>query len=59
MAILGGLTPMVAVYTIERSQYDLSPALFADGSGCRFPCCHPWSKRNLQNLTVEHHCSVG
>ena len=26
MAVLGGLTPMVAVYTIERSQYDLSPA---------------------------------
>jgi MHS family proline/betaine transporter-like MFS transporter len=26
MAILGGLTPMVAVYTITRSQYDLSPA---------------------------------
>jgi MHS family proline/betaine transporter-like MFS transporter len=26
MAILGGLTPMVAVYTIKRSQYDLSPA---------------------------------
>jgi len=26
MAILGGLTPMVAVYTIKRSHYDLSPA---------------------------------
>jgi MFS transporter, MHS family, proline/betaine transporter len=26
MAILGGLTPMVAVYTVRRSQYDLSPA---------------------------------
>ena len=26
MAVLGGLTPMVAVYTIKRSQYDLSPA---------------------------------
>ena len=26
MAVLGGLTPMVAVYTIQRSQYDLSPA---------------------------------
>ena len=26
MAVLGGLTPMVAVYTIERSRYDLSPA---------------------------------
>jgi MFS transporter, MHS family, proline/betaine transporter len=26
MAILGGLTPMVAVYTIKRSQYDLFPA---------------------------------
>ena len=26
MAILGGLTPMIAVYTIKRSQYDLSPA---------------------------------
>jgi MHS family proline/betaine transporter-like MFS transporter len=26
MAIVGGLTPMVAVYTIKRSQYDLSPA---------------------------------
>ena len=26
MAILGGLTPVVAVYTIERSQNDLSPA---------------------------------
>ena len=26
LAILGGLTPMVAVYTINRSQYDLSPA---------------------------------
>ena len=26
MAILGGLTPMIAVYTIQRSQYDLSPA---------------------------------
>jgi MHS family proline/betaine transporter-like MFS transporter len=26
MAILGGLTPLVAVYTIKRSQYDLSPA---------------------------------
>ena len=26
MAMLGGLTPMVAVYTIKRSQYDLSPA---------------------------------
>jgi MHS family proline/betaine transporter-like MFS transporter len=26
MAVLGGLTPIVAVYTIKRSQYDLSPA---------------------------------
>jgi MHS family proline/betaine transporter-like MFS transporter len=26
VAILGGLTPMVAVYTVKRSQYDLSPA---------------------------------
>jgi MHS family proline/betaine transporter-like MFS transporter len=26
MAVLGGLTPVVAVYTIQRSQYDLSPA---------------------------------
>jgi MFS transporter, MHS family, proline/betaine transporter len=26
MAILGGLTPMVAVYSITRSQYDLFPA---------------------------------
>lgn len=26
LAILGGLTPMVAVYTIHRSHYDLSPA---------------------------------
>jgi hypothetical protein len=26
MAFLGGLTPLVAVYTIHRSQYDLSPA---------------------------------
>jgi MHS family proline/betaine transporter-like MFS transporter len=26
MAILGGLTPVVAVYTIKRSEYDLSPA---------------------------------
>jgi MHS family proline/betaine transporter-like MFS transporter len=26
MAVLGGMTPMVAVYTIHRSQYDLSPA---------------------------------
>ena len=26
MAILGGLTPMVAIYTIKRSHYDLSPA---------------------------------
>jgi MHS family proline/betaine transporter-like MFS transporter len=26
MAVLGGMTPMVAVYTIQRSQYDLSPA---------------------------------
>jgi len=26
MAVLGGLTPVVAVYTISRSQYDLSPA---------------------------------
>jgi len=26
MAILGGSTPMVAVYTINRSHYDLSPA---------------------------------
>src|SRR5215467_5530573 len=26
MAVLGGLTPMIAVYTIKRSQYDLSPA---------------------------------
>lgn len=26
MAFLGGMTPMVAVYTIQRSQYDLSPA---------------------------------
>jgi MFS transporter, MHS family, proline/betaine transporter len=26
MAVLGGLTPMVAVYTVKRSQYDLSPA---------------------------------
>jgi len=26
MAVLGGLTPIVAVYTITRSQYDLSPA---------------------------------
>jgi hypothetical protein len=25
MAIFGGLTPMVAVYTIKRSRYDLSP----------------------------------
>jgi hypothetical protein len=26
MAILGGLTPMVAVYAIKRSRYDLPPA---------------------------------
>jgi MHS family proline/betaine transporter-like MFS transporter len=26
MAFLGGLSPLVAVYTIKRSQYDLSPA---------------------------------
>jgi MHS family proline/betaine transporter-like MFS transporter len=26
MAVLGGMTPIVAVYTIQRSQYDLSPA---------------------------------
>jgi MHS family proline/betaine transporter-like MFS transporter len=26
MAVLGGLTPMIAVYTIKHSQYDLSPA---------------------------------
>ena len=26
MAFLGGVTPLVAVYTIQRSQYDLSPA---------------------------------
>jgi len=26
MAFLGGVTPVVAVYTIQRSQYDLSPA---------------------------------
>jgi MHS family proline/betaine transporter-like MFS transporter len=26
MAVLGGLTPMIAVYTIARSHYDLSPA---------------------------------
>jgi MFS transporter, MHS family, proline/betaine transporter len=26
MAVLGGLTPMIAVYTITRSHYDLSPA---------------------------------
>jgi MHS family proline/betaine transporter-like MFS transporter len=26
MAVLGGMTPVVAVYTIQRSQYDLSPA---------------------------------
>jgi MHS family proline/betaine transporter-like MFS transporter len=26
MAFLGGMTPMVAVYTIQRSQNDLSPA---------------------------------
>jgi MHS family proline/betaine transporter-like MFS transporter len=26
LAILGGLTPLVAVYTINRSRYDLSPA---------------------------------
>jgi MHS family proline/betaine transporter-like MFS transporter len=26
MGVLGGLTPMVAVYTIKRRQYDLSPA---------------------------------
>jgi MFS transporter, MHS family, proline/betaine transporter len=26
LAILGGLTPMVAAYTVKRSQYDLSPA---------------------------------
>lgn len=26
MAFLGGMTPMVAVYTIQRSQYDLSSA---------------------------------
>jgi MHS family proline/betaine transporter-like MFS transporter len=26
MAVLGGMTPMVAVYIIQRSQYDLSPA---------------------------------
>ena len=26
MAFLGGVTPLVAVYTIKRSQYDLSPA---------------------------------
>jgi len=26
MSFLGGLTPLVAVYTIKRSQYDLSPA---------------------------------
>jgi MFS transporter, MHS family, proline/betaine transporter len=32
MAILGGLTPMVAVYTIKRSQYDLSPAFLLMGA---------------------------
>jgi len=26
LAILGGSTPMVAVYTVNRSHYDLSPA---------------------------------
>jgi MFS transporter, MHS family, proline/betaine transporter len=26
LAVLGGLTPMVAVYTVDRSRYDLSPA---------------------------------
>jgi MHS family proline/betaine transporter-like MFS transporter len=26
MAVLGGMTPLVAVYMIQRSQYDLSPA---------------------------------
>lgn len=26
LAILGGLTPLVAVYTVNRSRYDLSPA---------------------------------
>jgi MFS transporter, MHS family, proline/betaine transporter len=26
MAVLGGITPLVAVYTIKRSEYDLSPA---------------------------------
>jgi MHS family proline/betaine transporter-like MFS transporter len=32
MAILGGLTPMAAVYAISRSQYDLSPAFLLMGA---------------------------
>ena len=32
MAVLGGLTPMVAVYTVKRSQYDLSPAFLLMGA---------------------------
>jgi MHS family proline/betaine transporter-like MFS transporter len=32
LAILGGLTPMVAVYTINRSLYDLSPAFLLMGA---------------------------
>jgi MHS family proline/betaine transporter-like MFS transporter len=33
MAVLGGMTPMVAVYTIQRSQYDLSPAFLLMAAG--------------------------
>ena len=37
MAILGGLAPMVAVYTVKRTQYDLSPAfLLTAAAGVSF-----------------------
>ena len=52
MAILGELTPMVAVYTIKRSQYDLSPA-FADGCGCGFLCRDHRSERDLHRACVR------
>src|SRR5258707_7134928 len=40
MAVLGGMTPMGAVYTIQRSQYDLSPAFLLMAAAAGFPPLH-------------------
>jgi len=38
LAVLGGLTPMVAVYTIHRSHDDLSPAFLLMAAGAISLC---------------------